>query len=147
MDETYSDHGVQFSYPADWELSEEKRDDETEITVASPNTAFWSLTLFYDRPEPEYVMETVLNAFREEYPELDVYESKARVCGKKAVARDIEFVCWELLNSAWARTFRTAKFTALVLCQGNDKELQGTDDILARITQSLRCDGETEKEE
>src|SRR6185369_7907984 len=101
--ETYSNHGVRLDYPANWEISEQVRDGELTVTVASPGTAFGSLSLYFDKPDPDDVMETVLAAFREEYPDLGAYPVRDRVCDTETLAQDIEFVCWELLNSAWAR--------------------------------------------
>ncbi len=139
MDEQYAAHGVTFSYPADWELTEQDRDIEITITVASPHTSFWTLTLFLDRPDPESVVETVLDAFREEYPDLDIYRSKARLCDCKTVSRDIEFFCLELVNSAWVRAFITDSFTALVLYQATDQELEWSRSLLEGMTKSLQC--------
>ena len=144
MDETFAAHGVQFRYPVGWEVSEQTRDGEWTVTVSSPHTSFWTLCLYDDRPDPESVLEAVLAAFREEYSEIDVYLAQARVCARTTLAVDIEFVCWELLNSAWARVFRTDEFTALVLYQGNDRELEETGEIMQRITRSLRCEGDVE---
>lgn len=139
LSETFSNHGVRFDYPGDWEISEQARDGERSVTVSSPGTAFWSLSLYFDKPDPEEVMETALAAFREEYPELDAYPGRDRVCDQQTLAQDIEFVCWDLLNSAWVRVFRTEEFTALVLYQGNDRELESCGEILTRMTRSLTC--------
>jgi hypothetical protein len=142
LDETFAAHGVRFAYPSEWELSEQNRDGELSITVSSPHTSFWTLSLFFDRPEPADIIEAVLDAFRDEYSELDVYPSQVKLCHRQTVARDIEFVCLELLNSAWARAFQTEEFTALVLYQAYDAELIETGDVLERITRSLECDGD-----
>ena len=141
MDEIYENHGVRFSYPANWEVSEQGQPGELSITVSSPHTAFWTLSLFLEGPDPEGIMEAVLDAFREEYDELDIYEVKATLCDQEALARDIEFVCLELLNSAWARVIRTTDYTLLVLYQANDEELDEAGAIMEEITRSLSCEG------
>lgn len=139
-EEVFSAHGVRFMYPRDWEFSEQSRAGELSVTVSSPGTSFWTLSLFFDRPDPRSIMEAVLDAFRDEYSELDVYPAEVRLCGRKTLARDIDFVCLELLNSAWARVFRTRDFTALVLYQAHDRELEETGEVLERITRSLECE-------
>jgi hypothetical protein len=58
------------------------------------------------------------------------------------VARDIDFVCLELLNSASIRAFRAREFTVLVLFQFTEGERDETGPILERITRSLWCQGE-----
>lgn len=142
MTELYAAHGVQFRYPAEWEVSEEHEEGQLSITVASPNTSFWTLTLLADCPEPGDIVEAALDAFREEYEEIDVYPSTAQVCQMPTVARDIDFVCLELVNVARIRAFETDEFTAMVLYQGTDQEFADTGPILERITASLTCDAQ-----
>lgn len=136
----YSAHGVHFNYPADWGLQEQSQGNEHLITVSSPETSFWSLGLFFDSPSPEHVVQTVLRALEDDYPEIDIYESQDVLLDQPAVSRDVEFVCMELLNSAWIRAFQTPHFTALLMYQSTDHELEGAEPILEAITRSLECD-------
>jgi hypothetical protein len=137
MDTTYQSHGVTFRYPGEWELTEEQTDEQLSITVSSPLTAFWTLILFPDCPEPEDVVETALEAFHQEYSEMDEYPSQARVGRRATIGRDIDFVCLDVLNLARVRAFRTTGFTALVLFQLTEAEQDETGPILEMITRSL----------
>jgi hypothetical protein len=147
MQASYHAHGVRFRYPDDWELSEQREGEQISITVSSPQTAFWTVSLFPGRPEPEDIVAAALDAFHEEYDELDDYPSKVRVCKRPTVARDVDFVCLELLNSAGIRAFRAPAFTVLVLFQLTDAERQETAPILERITKSLSCPALDEEDE
>ena len=138
--EIYAKHGIQFEYPREWEVNEQQRPGELSITVSSPETAFWNLILFCDRPDPELILETVIETFEDEYDELDVYRVQSKVCGQEALSRDIEFVCLELLNTARIRIFQTDAATVLVLCQANDSELEFSDPLFNRIAESLEID-------
>ena len=135
----YKSHGVQFRYPEDWELSEQRDGDQISITVASPVTAFWTVSLFSDCPAPTDLVAAALDAFHEEYDELDDYPSTVRLCQRPTVGRDIDFVCLELLNSAGIRAFRAREFTVLVLFQLTEGEREETGPILEQITRSLTC--------
>jgi len=141
MYETYDAHGITFQYPAEWEVNEQMGEGEVLITVSSPETSFWSISLFADRPTLEAVVNTAISAFREEYDDLDVYEAYASLCGRQTLARDLEFFCLELLNSAWIRAFTTPDFTALILFQANDLELTVSEPLFKRMSQSLTCNG------
>lgn len=143
MSQRYSKHGLQFRYPPGWEVSEQREEGQVSITVSSPRTSFWTVTLLADRPEPEDIIAAVLDAFEEEYEELDVYPSKARIGRRPTVARDIDFVCLELLNVARVRAFRTPEFTVMVLYQGTDGEYAESGPILERITKSLTFNSES----
>lgn len=140
MTEVFSRHGVQFEYPDDWELDEQQSDFEIQVTVQSPETSFWSLSLILDRPEPLTVANTAIAALRELYDEIDVYPSDGPLCERETVARDMEFVCLELVNSAYVRAFQTDSFTALVFYQGTDSELEETRELMEDISRSLVCE-------
>lgn len=139
MEETYSAHGIRFRYPSEWDVDEQDDEEQVSITVSSPGTSFWVLNLYFDRPAPDDLVEAALDAFREEYEELDIYPSRAKLCKRKTVARDIDFVCLELLNSAYVRAFRTDRFSVLVLYQGTGRELDETGPIFEKMTRSLAC--------
>lgn len=139
MQALYNAHGVRFRYPSDWELSEQWEGEQISITVSSPETAFWTLSLFQDCPEPDDIVEAVLDAFRDEYSEMDEYPSRVRVCKRPTAARDIDFVCLEVLNTACVRVFRTREYTVLVLFQWTEAEREISGPILDRITRSLAC--------
>ncbi len=142
MDETYQGNGIRFRYPTYWELTEEEGADSTSITVESPETSSWSISLFFDGPSPKQVVESAVQAFREEYEEVDVYPSDERLSDHPSVARDIDFVCFELISSAFLRSCRTERFTVLVLYQGFDGELETTLPLLEAISASLTLEAE-----
>jgi len=139
LDADYHAHGVRFQHPGDWTVTEEVGPDETTISVQSSGTSFWSLTLIADAPDPADVVETVLDAYRSEYTDLDIYES-APQDGLVAAARDLEFVCLDVMNSATVVAFRTHRRTALVISQGTDREWEFTRPILESITDSFWCE-------
>lgn len=140
MDETYTGLGIRFRYPSDWQFQERQSESEASFLVASPDTSFWSLTLFFEQPSPDDVLEAALDAFREEYDDLDIYPVDSTPLFSDSLARDLEFVCLELINSAFLRVFHTECFTALVLYQATDHELEQTRSVLEGISNTLQCD-------
>ena len=60
-----------------------------------------------------------------------------RLFGTAAEGLDVEFVCLELVNTATLRALESDDFTALVLYQGTDHELEATRALLEGITSSL----------
>src|SRR5271170_7535985 len=111
MDTAYEGYGIRFRYPGTWSLSEQEQDRLTSITVDSPETSSWSVSLFFDHPSPEDVLDSAVEAFREEYDEVDVYPVEAKMAKHASVARDVDFVCFELISSAFLRAFRAERFT------------------------------------
>ncbi len=139
--QVYDSHGVRFSYPANWELAEDNFPNEHRITIDNGSTSFWSLTLYFERPTPEQLVESASEAFREEYDEIDFYEAQACLCRGRTIARDVDFVCLEFVNSAFLRAFETDEFTALVLYQETNQSLRENRPILEQITNSLEYTG------
>ncbi len=139
MEKIYLTHGISFRYPEDWELSVQPQEQaqEIEIIVDSPQTSFWGLTLFFNGPQAEEVIKTALRTFQEEYDEIDIYPSTAKLCGRRTIARDLQFVCMDLINSTFLRAFETDRFTALVLFQATDNELDKTLPLLERLNRSM----------
>ena len=137
MQGAYEGHGIRFLYPESWELREQTDDQFASISVESPHTSSWSISLFLDNPTPEEVVGSAVETFRDEYDEVDVYPSQETLPGRPGVSRDLDFFCFELINSAFLRAFRTERFTALVLYQGFDGELETTRPLLESISNSL----------
>lgn len=137
----YSNHGVHFTYPETWTLEERDHPGGVAITLENPEAdeiSFWTLILLFDAPEPADVLESTLQAFRDDYSDLDEYPASRRICGRAALARDLEFVFLELINSAAISVFQTDHVTAMVLYQGTDHDLAETRPIFEQITSSLR---------
>jgi hypothetical protein len=146
MDATYEGHGIRFRYPETWLLSEQEDVRLTSITVDSPETSSWSVSLFSDAPSPEEVVDSAVEAFREEYAEVDVYPAQASMAEHATFARDLDFVCFELISSAYLRAFRAGRITVLVHYQGYDVELETTRPLLEGISASLELDADQEED-
>lgn len=149
MDAIYNLHGIRFRYPGEWELTEQDDGEQISITVTGPppQAAFWTVTLFPRGPDPSDLVAAAVDAFHEEYDELDDYPSKVKLCKRPTVARDVDFVCLELLNAAGIRAFRAPDFTVFVLYQFTEAERGDAGPILEQITRSLTCRTETPVEE
>ncbi|MCA9079985.1 MAG: hypothetical protein KDA58_05470 [Planctomycetaceae bacterium] len=137
----YRNHGLAFEYPEDWDLAEEGDEDCTTITVAeAEGPTFWSLHLMWRRPPVEEVLEMVEATFQEEYDDVDIEATTLTVARREAAARQLDFVCLELVNTAFVRAFRTGRFTAMILCQATDQELATAQQVFREITDSLDVD-------
>lgn len=136
----YVQHRIRFQFPSDWVLTEQSQGDETTISLQSQGTSFWALMLFESRPDPEIVLETVVDAFEQDYEDLDVSSAIDNLNGMPTHGRDLEFICYDLVNSATVRAFQTSDRTVMVMYQGTDIELETTREQLVAISASLRCD-------
>jgi hypothetical protein len=133
----FREDGIAFVYPADWEISRERKGGELSITLAGAGTAFATIVVLFDRPGAEEVIETAVDAFREDYPDLDVHTTRAQLCDLPTLARDLEFFCHELTNTARLRAFDTERCTVLLLCQTNDGELSDAEPVFDQLAKTL----------
>lgn len=139
-------HGIQFLYPDIWELDETVDDDNVVVTVSSDGTCFWSIHILADCPPPPQAVDSCIAAFKEEYEDAEDSVVEARLAEMPAYARDIEFSCYELMNTASLQSVRTTDFTLLVLWQGTDHELTEYRHILEFMTSSVRADSLIDEE-
>lgn len=140
MPRTFREEGISFQYPDNWQLEREEMDSGWAVTVQSPETAFALVRYDRDMPTREDVAEATLEAFRADYPELDVEARVENVAGQLAVGHDLEFITLDATNTCWTRTLYTEKATLLILCQSTDHELHQHAPVLQAICTTLRIE-------
>ncbi|MEN1680727.1 MAG: hypothetical protein AAGJ46_14155 [Planctomycetota bacterium] len=138
MPAIYDENGVRFAYPDNWTL-ESPPDDEAELqlTVASPETAFWSLSIYPGLRDVRELLEQVLEAMQSEYPALEHDPADSIVDGSPVVGFDLSFYYLDLTNSAQIRVFHRERSTCLVLAQAEDHEYDQLESVFEAMTTSL----------
>ena len=54
MPSTYQQNGIELLYPDNWKVVDEQpRSDPPAVTLQSPGTGYWNLTIYPDSQEPE----------------------------------------------------------------------------------------------
>jgi len=142
----FQKHGVQFLYPDIWELDETEDADAVIVTISSDGTCFWAIHILGNCPPPPQVVDSCVEAFKEEYDDAEASVVDSRLAEMPAYARDMEFSCYELMNTASLQSVRTADFTLLVLWQGTDHELSEYRHVLEFMTSSVRADSLIDEE-
>jgi hypothetical protein len=142
----FQKYGVQFLYPDIWELEETADDNNVIVTVSSEGTCFWAIHILGDCPPPPQAVESCIEAFMEEYEDAEASVANARLADMPAYARDLNFSCYELMNTASLQSVRTTDFTLLVLWQGTDHELSEYRHILEFMTSSVRAESLIDEE-
>ena len=140
----FEEHGISLEYPDDWALTEESADGQLAISIESPGSAFWMLSVIKGRPSAEDVVAAALESFQREYDNRDVYESAEQICLLPTVACDIDFECVEMLNHAAFRACETDAATLFVMHQCPQTEESQFKNDLDRITDSLMWNSEDE---
>lgn len=135
---TYDNQGVRLAYPENWTLEEGQDDDSTlQLSISSPNTAFWTLSVYDHGPEPESLVEQALEALRGEYPDLETSPVEEVQGDYLLIGCDVNFICLDLTNTIKLRAFERDGETLLMLAQSEDRELQTVSATFDAILQSL----------
>lgn len=141
MTAIYENDGIRFVYPENWTL-EDPPDDEADlqVTVSSPETAFWSLSRYPGLRDLREVAGEVLQAMQAEYPTLESDPADTIIDGTSVVGYDMSFYCLDLTNTAQVRVFHRQGATCLMLCQAEDREFQEVQAVFDAMTTSLLQD-------
>lgn len=134
---TYDANGIRLKFPAGWKLDENRDDGQFTLTIQSPGTSFWSVTVFDQRQDGQHIIDQVFDTLREEYDQIDVYDAPPRTGSMSGLSYDAEFVCYELVNGAFLRFVDSESQDLLIYYQGTDHELEETKLVLEAITLSL----------
>lgn len=144
--QTYLGHGVRFCYPTEWALTEEAQGPSVNIHLQTPGLAFWMLTLLPPMTDVVDVVEATVAAFEDEYEQVDRYDRSPEFDDLRTAGCDLDFVCLDLVNSASIRAVALTESTALVMYQGEDRELATFRPQFEAVTDSLCADLEPETE-
>ena len=140
MPGTFRKDGVRFQYPDNWKLTREDADTGWTVSVQSPDTAFFMLTYDSNMPEVGQVADTVLEALRADYPELEADDAVESIAGQPSLGHNIRFFSFDLTNTCCTRAFYSDTGTFLVLYQANDLELETVEPMFAAICKSIKLE-------
>jgi hypothetical protein len=132
--------GIRFQYPDNWRLTREDAETGWTVSVQSPDTAFFLLTFDDQMPEIDQVVQTVLDALRADYPELEADDALETLAGQPAMGHDIRFFSLDLTNTCRTRCFYSETGTVLAMWQANDLELDAVEPVFQAICKSLRVE-------
>lgn|ERR1019366_9483533 len=140
MPRLFEADGIRFMYPDNWQLTREDAESGWTVSVQSPETAFFILTYDDAMPEVGQVAETVLEALRADYPDLEADDAMESLAGQPALGHDIRFFSLDLTNTCCTRAFYSDTGTVLVMWQANDLELEQIEPVFKAMRASLRAE-------
>src|SRR5271170_4582012 len=100
---TFDESGIRFRYPENWTIERQENENGWTVSVQSPDTAFFMISLREDAPQPRDLAESVLETMRQEYEELEADKVVDSLAGQRAVGHEIRFFSLDLSNTCWTR--------------------------------------------
>lgn len=136
----FEEHGIRFSYPANWRLEREESDCGWTVSLQSPGTAFLLVSADEEMPHPEEMLRATVEAMRSEYPDLEIEDHVDTLAGQPAVGHNMQFTSFDLTNTCYVRSFYAGGATLLVFWQAADLDLEESEPVLRAICASLEVE-------
>ncbi len=135
----YNRNDLHFCYPDNWQTTDEVWSGAPPtISVQSPGTGFWSVTVYPPATATETVAAEALRAMREEYPDIEFETLDAdEQLGEETFGYDLHFFCLDMVVRARIIGFRAIGHTFLTQCQAEDDEFSELEEVFRAITLSL----------
>jgi len=132
--------GIRFMYPDNWRLTRDEADSGWSVSVQSPDTAFFMVTFDENMPEAAQVADTVLEALRADYPDLEADDVVESLAGQPALGHNIRFFSLDLTNTCCTRVLYSDMGTVLLMWQAADLEMELIEPVFNAIRASLRVE-------
>ena len=88
-------------------------------------------------PDPASLADEVLEAMRQEYPDLDAAPALETMRDHFATGHDVEFFSLDVTNAATIRCFRNPRGTVLVFGQWSDLGEEHLPDLIRGVFRSI----------
>jgi hypothetical protein len=138
QNEIYEDRGIRFEYPADWKLEVTDDGPTTTVDVQHPSgIAFLLVRTDVSCPDPDEEADLVLDAMRDEYPELDAVPVAETMHEQFVTGHDIEFFSLDISNWACIRCFQTPRRTVVAFGQWSDLGEENLPEVVDNMLHSL----------
>lgn len=130
--------GLQFAYPENWRIEPaEETGPLRSVTVLAPGTAYWTVSKYPPESSPANLVEAAVAALREEYPEVEVEETRGLYAGREMDGCDMRFHYLDLTNTASVRWFREGGSVYVLVWQAEDREYDSLWPVFEAMTVSL----------
>ena len=140
MIETFERSGVRFQFPSNWQVVTEDAGDGWTATLQSPQTAFVLVSLRPDIETAAMAADEVLEALREEYPELNSEPALDSIAGQPAIGHDIDFLTIDTTTLCWTRCIETPEGPLVILCQTSEYDRSRNEPVLRAILTSIQVE-------
>ena len=124
----FTENGFCLEYPDEWEL-EYSEENLHDVTLYSPNGAFWSLTRRPHFVEPEELLKESIETLSKEYEWMEISTAVDLYGDVKLDGFDLDFFYLDLPCFAMLRAIRAGLFTYFVYVQTMDQSPSMMDEL------------------
>lgn len=139
MTASYNKEGIRFSYPENWELSEERGDLGYPLTVSvARDSAFWSVVVYNDVRDTNDLCQQALKVMQsEEYIDFESWPTSRQIGERDLAGIRMHFYCLDFLVASCLLGVNLAGRTLLFQYQAEDREFEGLLPVFDAMATSL----------
>ncbi|MBX3424705.1 MAG: hypothetical protein KF688_03395 [Pirellulales bacterium] len=126
-----------FEYPENWDIDDDATGEDGHAVVVSPGTGVWQVSQYPVDADIESLFDEALSALRKEYRGMEVSPATDMIDGRPLDGFDVTFIYLDLIVTVWLRGYRSPQSLFLIMCQGEDRELEQLGPVFHAISASL----------
>jgi hypothetical protein len=141
---TFERDRISIRYPNDWtaETAEDPESGGWTVTVSSPETAFFMMSLQPEANDSGDLSDQTLATMKSEYAEFDAEEVMETICGLPAIGFNADFLTVDTAIVCQVRCLNTFAGPLLLLSQVSEFDRDQNDPELRAIVASLDVEAE-----
>ena len=132
--------GISFKYPGNWEFETEESDDGWTVSIQSPNTAFFILSVDFNEDDATQLAEQALQAMQESYSNIELKSVVTTIAGSPATGYDIHFFAFDLTSNCAIRGVTCTLGSMLIMSQCADCDLEESGPVLQAVMDSIKIE-------
>lgn len=136
MIERFERSGVAFQYPANWSFEIDEDAGDWLATLQTPGTALMTFAYRLDT-EPTELADETLEAFQDDYPELDSEIAIETLADRTALGHDIDFLTLDCPVMAKVRAVSIPSGALLIFWQFSDRDREHYEPLFQAVLKSL----------
>jgi hypothetical protein len=137
MPSTFDDFGLRFLYPDNWLVQSRDSDEESDsVTLEMPNGGFFSVTRHRGAPSIDDVIESIADAMRAEYPEIEI--EPLDTIDDETESMELRFYYLDLLIVARITAMVLAEHTVVVQVQAESRDFDIGEPVYNAMLKSIR---------
>lgn len=142
--QTFERDRILIRYPDDWttETTDDPESGGWTVTVTSPQTAFFMMSLQPEAMDSGDLSDQTLEAMKSEYKEFDAEELMETICGLPAIGFNADFLTVDTTIICHVRCLNTYAGPLMLLSQVSEFDHDQNDPILRAIVASLDVEAE-----
>lgn len=138
MPAEYSQHGIRFLYPENWQLVEmDAEDGNPGLSLESPDGAFLLLRFFSEETSRGTLLAEMANGLRQQYEDAEISPCEWQIGPLAVSGNDALFYCLDFLVQSRMLVFDTQQYRVAAAFQAESRQFLQLEKVVEAILTGL----------